>query len=319
MPTEYDSSNEIAKRAELLWWLSIPPSMRWSPLARSECRTVLTSKGAWILAVLIVLWGFRPTYTGWDAVGRNLTIGYVQIGTSLFLPIGALLLSYQSLIGERTTGSIKFLLELPLTRTQILFGKAIGRFLGISGAIVAATLILAGIGLVEHGVFAVFPFLGTLVATLLLVGAMVAVGMFVSTVTRRTVTAATAVFAYFLVMLFWSQIVTSMYTAITGTPVDPYDAPASGPLFFALRLTPDGAYDVLTNWFLGVGNSTELFHIVYTKLAPSVSVNAFVVEAAFDGAGPWYLHPVLSLAILFVWLVLPLVLARRVFTRGDAL
>ena len=92
--------------------------MRWSSLARSECRTVLTSKGAWILALVVVLWGFRPTYAGWDAVGRNITIGYIQIGVDLFLPIGALLLSYQSLIGERTTGSIKFLLGLPLTRTQ---------------------------------------------------------------------------------------------------------------------------------------------------------------------------------------------------------
>lgn len=293
--------------------------MRWSPLARSECRTVLTSKGAWILAVLVVLWGFRPTYAGWDAVGRNLTIGYVQIGVSLFLPIGALLLSYQSLIGERTTGSIKFLLGLPLTRTQILFGKATGRFIGVGAAMVVATLVLAGIGLVEHGAFAVFPFLGTLVATLLLVGAMVALGVFVSTVTRRTVTAATAVFAYFLVTLFWNQIVTSVYTTATGVPVDPYDAPASGPLFLALRLTPDGAYNVLTNWSLGVGNSAELFRIVYTKLAPGVSVNAFVVEAAFDGGGPWYLHPALSLLVLLVWLVVPLVLARCVFNRGDAL
>ncbi|WP_157533113.1 ABC transporter permease subunit, partial [Haloferax profundi] len=173
--------------------------------------------------------------------------------------------------------------------------------------------------LFEHGVFSVLPFLGTLIVTLLLGATMVSLGMFVSTITRWTVTAATAVFAYFLVTLFWSSIVTSVYTNLTGVPVNPYDAPASGPLFFALRLTPDGAYNVLTNWLLGVGNSAELFHIVYTKLAPGVSVNAFVVEAAFSGSGPWYLHPALSLATLFVWLVVPLGLARWVFARGDAL
>ncbi|ELY31441.1 ABC transporter permease subunit [Haloferax volcanii] len=280
---------------------------------------MLTSKGAWILALLVVLWGFRPTYAGWDAVGRNITIGYVQIGVDLFLPIGALLLSYQSLIDERTTGSIKFLLGLPLTRTQILLGKTGGRFVGVGTAAVAATLVLAAIGLIEHGTFALLPFLGTLVATLLFAGVMVAIGVFVSTVARRTVTAATGVFAYFLATVFWSRIVTSLYTAVTGVPVDPYDAPASGPLFLALRLTPDGAYNVLTNWFLGVGNSTELFHIVYTKLEPGVSVNAFVVEAAFDGGVPWYLHPALSLVVLLVWAVVPVALARRAFTRGDAL
>lgn len=293
--------------------------MRWSPLARSEYRTVLTSKGAWILALLVVLWGFRPTYPGWDAVGRNITIGYIQTGVNLFLPIGALILSYQSLIGERKTGSIKFLLGLPLTRTQILFGKMTGRFVGVGTASVAAAIVLAGIGLVEHGPFSLLAFLGTLGATLLLASAMVAVGVFFSTVTQRTVTAATGVFAFFFAMVFWNQIVTSIYTAVTGIPVDPYDAPASGPLFLALRLTPDGAYNVLTNWLLGVGNSTELFHIVYIKLTPDVAVNAFVVKSAFGGTGPWYLHPLLSVVVLLVWMVVPMALACRVFSRGDAL
>lgn len=303
----------------LFCWLRYQHNMRWSPLARSECRKVVTSKGTWILTVFIVLWGFRPTYAGWDAVGRNLTVGYVQIGVSLFLPVGALLLSYQSLIGERTTGSLKFLLGLPLTRTQVLWAKVTGRTLGIGAAIVVATFVLAVIGLLNHGMFDMLPFVGTLLATLVFVSVLVAIGICISTVTHRTVTAATTIFGYVLVTLFWSQIVTTIYTAVTGVPVDPYDAPASGPLFLALRLTPDGAYNVLTNWFLGVGNSTELFHIVYTKLAPGVSVNAFVVEAAFGGPGPWYLHPVGSILVLLVWLAVPLGLARRVFTRGDAI
>lgn len=302
----------------LFYWFFVLSRMRWSPLARNECRRVVTSTGAWILSALIVLWGFRPTYAGWDAVGRNLTIGYIQIGASLFLPIGALLLSYQSLIGERTTGSIKFLLGLPLTRSQILYGKATGRVIGIGAATLVATFVLVAIGLLEHGLFDVLPFVGTLLATLVFVSVLVTIGIFISTVTRRTVTAATTIFGYVLVTLFWRQIVTGIYTTVTGVPVDPYDAPASGPLFLALRLTPDGAYNVLTNWFLGVGNSTELFYIVYTKLAPGVSVNAFVVEAAFGGPGPWYLHPAGSVLVLFVWLAVPLGLARRVFTRGDA-
>ncbi|RYJ08553.1 nitrite reductase [Halogeometricum borinquense] len=294
--------------------------MQWSPLARSECRTVLTSKGAWILAVLIVLKGFSPTYTGWDAVGQNITIGYIQIGVSLFLPIGVLLLTYQSLISERTSGSIKFLLALPITRAQLLFGKVAGRFAAIGASILAAILALSGIGLIEHGGFSVLQFVETVLATLLLIGVFVVLGILVSTVTQRTVTAAALAFAYFLTDLFWDSIVMKLYTAVAGVPVDPYNAPASGPLFLALRLTPGGAYNVLTNWILGVGNSAELFTTVYIKLKPGTGINAFVVEAAFEsGAVPWYLHPALSLAILLAWLVVPLVLARRLFTRGDIL
>ncbi|RDI69889.1 ABC transporter permease subunit [Halopelagius longus] len=294
--------------------------MQWSPLARQECRTVLFSKGTWILALLVVLWGYRPTYAGWEAVGRNITIGYIQIGASLFLPTGVLLLCYQSLIGERTSGSIKLLLALPLTRTHIVFGKAFGRFLGIGAATLLAVFALVTAGFVDHGPFAILPFLATLLATLLLVAVFVVLGILLSAVTQRTVAAASAIVAYFLVSMFWNQIVSTVYSAVTGTPVDPYSPPANGPLFFALRLAPTGAYKAVTNWILGVGNSTELFQIVQMKLTPGVGINAFVVESAFQGAPvPWYLHPAVGLVILLVWLIVPLGVARFAFERGDAL
>ena len=294
--------------------------MQWSPLARRECRTVLSSKGTWILAVLVVLWGYRPTYTGWEAVGSNITIGYIQIGASLFLPIGVLLLCYQSLIGERTTGSIKLLLALPLTRTHIVLGKVLGRFAGIGASSLIAIVALVFIGLVDHGPFSILPLFTTLLATLLLVAVFVALGVLLSAVTQRTVAAASAIVAYFLVSTFWSQIVTTVYSAVTGVTVDPYNAPASGPLFLALRLMPTDAYLVVTNWILGVGNAAELFQFVYTRLQPGVSINAFVVEAAFEGTPvPWYLHPVVSLLVLLVWFVVPLGLARYVFEWGDAI
>lgn len=74
--------------------------MRWSPLARKESRTVLTSKGVWLLAILLVPWGYRPDYAGWDALGPAITVAYVQVAALVILPLGVLLLSYQSIIGE---------------------------------------------------------------------------------------------------------------------------------------------------------------------------------------------------------------------------
>jgi hypothetical protein len=66
--------------------------MRWSPLARKECRAVATSKGVWLLATLLVLWGYRPSDVGWDALGANITAGYVQVAGTALLPLGVLLL-----------------------------------------------------------------------------------------------------------------------------------------------------------------------------------------------------------------------------------
>jgi ABC-type transport system involved in multi-copper enzyme maturation permease subunit len=49
-----------------------------------------------------------------------------------------------------------------------------------------------------------------------------------------------------------------------------------------------------------------------------VSTNAFVVEATFpSGTVPVYLHEAVSLAVLAVWAIVPIALARARFTRDD--
>lgn len=294
--------------------------MRWSPLARKECRTIITSKGAWLLVPLIILWGFRPTYAGWGALHQNITVGYIQIGASFLLPLGTMLLGYQSLVNERTSGSIKFLLALPLTRTHVLLGKTIGRFVGVGAIALLSFLLLTIIGIVEHGVFSVLLYLGVVIATLILVADFIAIAVAISAVAKRTVTAATSIVGIFLILIEWQSIVRNLYSALTGVQISPYNPPADGPFFLLLRLTPDAAYNVLTNWLLGVGNSADLFHFVYMQIQPSSQVNVYVVDTTFQpGTVPWYLHPALSIVILLLWLLLPLSLARVLFNRGDTL
>ena len=295
--------------------------MRWSPLARKEARTVATSKGVWLLAVLLVLWGYRPSYVGWDGLGANITAGYIQVAGTVLLPLGVLLLSYQSIVGERTSGSVKFVLGLPLTRTDVLLGKVVGRTAGIAGPVSVAFLVIAGIGLVDHGLFDPLLFLGIVFVTLLYVGVLVSMAVSISAVVSRTVTAAGAVFAgvFLPLVLFWTRISTTVFTQMTGIPVNPFEPPASGPLFFLLRLSPAGAYHVVSNWLLGVGNSANTYSHVLTKLQPQTSTNAYVVEATFPpGTAPVYLHEAVGLLVLLAWLVVPLGLARFLFTRGDA-
>jgi hypothetical protein len=118
--------------------------------------------------------------------------------------------------------------------------------------------------------------------------------------------------------VFWSQIATAIFSQLTGTPVNPFYPPASGPLFFLHRLSPGGAYHVVSNWVLGVGNSASTYSTVLTELQPQVSTNALVVEATFQpGTVPVYLHEPVGVLVLLVWLVVPLGLPRFAFSRGD--
>lgn len=294
--------------------------MRWFPLARKECRSVLTSKGVWLLALLLVLWGYRPSYIGWDALGPDITVAYIQNAVRVLLPLGVLLLSYQSIVGERTSGSLKFVLGLPLTRTDVLIGKIVGRTIGMSVPVVGSCFALGVIGLVRYGPFSVLLFIAVLLATILYVLVLVSLATAVSAVVERTVTAAGTVFAgvFLLLTLFFQQAIVGLYSHVTGTPLNPFDLPADGPLFFLIRLSPGGAYRVLTNWFFGVGNSADSYSIVLTKLEPHVSINAFVVESAFStGSIPVYLHESISLLNLLFWLLVPLGIARYRFSRGD--
>jgi ABC-type transport system involved in multi-copper enzyme maturation permease subunit len=276
----------------------------------------------WLLAILLVLWGYRPSYVGWDVLGANLTVGYVQVAGTALLPLGVLLLSYQSVVGERTSGSLKFVLGLPLTRTDVLVGKVVGRTMGIAGPLCVAFFALGVVGLVDHGVFDPILFLGVVVVTLGYVGVVVSIGVSVSALANRTVTAAGVVFGgvFLPLVLFWTPLVTTVFTRVTGIPVSGFDPPAAGPLFLLLRLSPGGAYRVLTNWLLGVGNSADMYSHVLTKLQPNVTTNAYVVEATFPpGTAPLYLHESLGLVVLLAWFVGPLVVARYRFNRGDAM
>lgn len=293
---------------------------RWSALARKEARTLVTSKGTWLLAALVVVVGWRPSYVGWDGLGPDVTAGFVQVGATGFLPLGVLLLSFASVVRERNSGSLKFLLGLPLTRTDVLLGKVAGRSVGIAIPISVAAVILGAAGAVRYGLFSPLPFVGVYLATMLYVVALVAIATAVSALTTSTVRASAVVFGvvYLVVTLFWDTVALTAYGSATGRSISPYSPPPDGPLFLLVRLSPEQGYHVVTNWILGVGNSGATYSQVLGKLTPGISYPVFVVEATFPlDSAPAYLHEVSGLVVLALWIVVPLGIARHRFERGD--
>ena len=298
----------------------VEPRPRWLPLAREEARGLLTAKGPWLLAGLLTVWGYRPSYVGWQGLGPDMTAGFVQTAGSFLLPLGVLLLSYRSVVGERTAGSLKFVLGLPLTRSEILLGKVLGRSAGLAVPVSAAAIVLGVIGVVRFGVFSPLLFSGVLLATLLYVVTLVSIGTAVSAVTTSTVRAAGAVFGgvYLLVTVFWTRFAELLYTLLGGQSTGAFTAPADGLFFVLFRLSPDRSYRVLTNWLLGVGNSGATYDAVITKLDTPTSITIYTVESAFGGqTPPAYLHEISGLVMLVCWIVVPLGVARYLFERGD--
>ncbi|MDQ2072938.1 ABC transporter permease subunit [Haloarcula sp. H-GB4] len=293
---------------------------RWFPVARKEATTLLKSKGTWILAPLLVVWGYNPTYISWDLLGPDVTVGFVQVAGSFLLPLCVLLLTYRSIIQERTSGSLKFLLGLPLTRTDILIGKVFGRSVGAVVPFAVSTIVLGVIGGFKFGLFSPLRFIGVFLVTVLYIVVLVSIATAASAVTTSTVRVTAVLFGGFFLLLTlgWKIIGVRLYSAVTGNAVNPLNPPADGLLFAILRISPDRAYRTVTNGILGLANSGDQYTLVATVLYPGHSVNAYVVDAAFSGQPvPAYLHESIALVVLLLWGVIPLALASYRFNRGD--
>lgn len=290
--------------------------IRWYPLAREECKAIVTSKGVWLLAVVLLLWVYRPTQLTRDELGSDVTIGFVQFSTVL-LSLAVVLLAYRSIAGDRATGRLKFVLGLPLTRGEILLGKLVGRTAGIAIPTFVAFVVVTAVGAVQYGLFSPLRYLGVLAVTFAYIVVLTAIAVGVSATVSRTITAAAVLFVgLFLPDFAWNRLSISLYSSLTGTAVNPYDPVADGKLFLLARLMPSNAYNTATNWLLDVANSANHHDLVLSDLQPDVRTNALVVDTTFTSV-PWYLHEAGALAILAVWGLIPLSIGYYRFNRGD--
>lgn len=283
--------------------------MNWLPLARKEFRILRRSKGLWVLAALLLVGGLRSINV--DPAVRT-ELGATASLAAFQRPIGALvgfaglLVGFRAIVGERESGSLKFPAGLPHTRLDILLGKLVGRTAALSLPILVAVPLGVLVGVSVNGVPSIPVLLLFLLASLLYALTHVAIGIGISALVRTSTRAAALLLAYVLVVLIsWKRVSFQLYTLSTGTPVNVFAVPPSPPLFLAVRLSPIGAFYLLTNTLFGVGNSAAGYQSVLAQFAPETITNALVVDITFQNLStPFYLNPWLTPLILVAWMVL---------------
>lgn len=153
---------------------------------------------------------------------------------SLLVPLVALVLSHDAIVGERERNTLGLLLSLPVGRFEVVFAKLIGRGLALTAAVVlglgAAMLVSDPAGartLVE------------LAAPTLLLGlAFLSIGVLISTVTRRQVTAAS------IVVVVWFGLVFFYDLGVLGLLVVTDGALSQGAVSALVVGNPAGLYRV---------------------------------------------------------------------------
>ena len=269
-------------------------------VAEKEIREGIRNR--WVVAATLLLAALALTlaFLGAAPAGRvgagALEVVVVSLSSlSVFLlPLIALLLSHDAVVGEVERGTLLLLLTYPLARWQVVLGKFLGQaailalatVLGYGAA--ALALVLTGPPITPEGWWAFAHMLGS---SVLLGAAFVALGILASALVRdRGAAAGIAVGLWLLLVLLWDMGLLGLMVADQGEHI------GRGGVDALLLLNPTDAY--------------RLFN-----LAGLADVRLLSGMAALGGESGLS-APILLVALL-AWVVVPLAAATALFSRRE--
>jgi Cu-processing system permease protein len=245
------------------------------------------------LALTLTLLGSAPT----GSVGvRLLDVVIVSLSSlSVFLlPLIALLISHDSIVGEIERGTMLLLLSYPVGRWQVLLGKFAGHlailaFATILGYGVAAFVLAITGAEIDSDSLKAF---GTMVLSSILLGAVfIAIGYLISSLVRERATAAGVAIGV------WLAFVVLYDMGLLGLLVVDQGRNISTSMLDALLLA----------------NPTDVYRML--NLAGTSGVSAFAGLAGLSSA--MTLGEAVLVAALLLWILLPLSLAAHAFSRRE--
>ena len=267
-------------------------------LADKEIRDGLRNR--WVLGTILSFAGLALSlaFLGSAPVGTTragaLTVAVASLSslTVYLMPLIALMLGFDALVGELERGTMLLLLSYPVTRWQVVLGKFLGHLA------ILAVAVLIGYG--SAGLLLVWSadwrlegggaYLAMMGSSVLLGGVFVALGYLVSVLARER--SAAAGWALGL----WLFAVVLYDLGLLAIVVSAGDALGAGQFVALLLASPTDAYRILNL----IGNE-------------AVAVVAGLAGAAAK-AGIGSLAPV---SAMLVWLALPLIATLTLFQRRE--
>ncbi len=269
-------------------------------IAAKEIREGLRNR--WVLATTLLLAALALTLTflgsaPTGSVGvRALDVVIVSLSslTIFLVPLIALLISHDAIVGEMERGTMLLLLSYPVGRWQVLVGKFAGHLAILAFATVlgygaaAAALVLTGATIDAESWAAFAQMIGS---SILLGAVFIAIGYLVSALARDRGTAAgVAVGIWLTLVLIYDMALLGLLVVDQGRTI------SAGVLNALLLLNPTDVYRML-------------------NLAGSVNVSAFSGMSGVADAVA--LNATGLLAALCAWIALPLALATVAFSRRE--
>ncbi len=270
---------------------------RVAAILSMEFRVVARNRWLAVAIVMMIAFSLLIAVAGSAPVGtiaaERLTVTAASLGTLMvyLVPLMALLISYDSISGEASRGTLALLLVYPATRAELLAGKSIAQFLVIAIAIVAgigaATLLIA---VSEPPSSEAISHIVRLTWSACLLGAaFLGIGNLISAATREPgVAAAIAIAVWVLaVVMFDVALLAALVSDDGGT--------------FTQNVFP---------WLL-IASPTEAFRLFNLSQIDAGAFTGGLAGASGTAASP----AVLPLASLLLWPMLATVGAALLFRR----
>ncbi|MDP2020970.1 MAG: ABC transporter permease subunit [Hydrogenophaga sp.] len=266
-------------------------SLQWrqvQAVAAKEFRDRLRNR--WVLAVAVVFTVFSLliTYFGSAAQGQigprsiELTIASLVSLVIYLIPLIALLLGFDAIVGERERGSLDLLLALPITRLELLLGK----YLGLAGALTLSTV--SGFALVALLLYqrfswaGLYHYAGFVLSSVLLGLAFLSLAVLLSVLARdRTRASGLAIALWFALVLVFDLLLLGLLVATGGQF-------GGESVAYLLLLNPADIFRILNVFSL---DDVQRLYGLASILPPALSQVGWLTSA------------------MLVWIVAPLALA----------
>lgn len=244
------------------------------------------------LALVLTLLGSAPT--GATKIS-SLAVTIVSLSSLsiFFVPLIALLLSYDAVVAEEDRGTLLLLLSYPVARWQVIVGKFCGQFILLSSSIVIGfgiaglVIVLSADQAVEDQAWAGFAML---IGSSILLGAIfLALGLATSAFVRERGTAAgAAIGIWLLFVLIYDLGLIGLLASSAGQMLN----------------------DMLITGLL-LANPTDVYRML--NLTGSAEAAALSAMTGLTGSGS--VSPQTLTALLCLWIVGPLMAACVLFER----
>jgi Cu-processing system permease protein len=253
-------------------------------------------RNRWVLAIAVVFAAFALVIAYFGAAQQG-SVGFRSIEITIaslvslviyLIPLIALILGFDAIVGERERGSLDLLLTMPITRLEVILGK----YLGLSAALTLSTVAgfsLAGIAMANQlDIYALINYSGFILSSVLLGMTFLSLAVMISVfATDRAGASGLAIAMWFFFVLVFDLLLLGALVATGGH--------YGGEIFpYLLLLNPADVFRVL-NIF-----SLEDVRTLYGM------ATVFPEELA----SPWLLG-----GIMLMWIAAPLSIAFWRFKR----